>query len=76
MFLMTKNPFVFHLYTKICFRNITFQFSRSSTKHKNCCYRSSTILTAFVLLIVSRDLVFLRYLFFQPDCRNLGVSKV
>ena len=25
------------LYTKICFRNITFQFSRSSTKRKNCC---------------------------------------
>ena len=34
---MTKNPFVFLLYTKICFRNITFQFSRSLTKRKNCC---------------------------------------
>ena len=32
-----KNPFVFLLYTKICFRNITFQFSRSITKRKNCC---------------------------------------
>ena len=29
--------------------------------------RSSTILTAFVLLIVSRDLVFLRYLFLSFD---------
>ena len=30
-----KNPFVFHLYTKICFSS--FQSSRSSTKRKNCC---------------------------------------
>ena len=66
MFLMTKNPFVFLLYTKICFRNITFQFSRSLTKRKKIVIvRSSTILTAFALLIVSRDLVFLRRLFFR-----------
>ena len=37
MFLLTKNPFVFLLHTKICFRNITFQFSRSLTKRENCC---------------------------------------
>ena len=32
-----KNPFVFHLYTKICFVISSFQFSWSSTKRKNCC---------------------------------------
>ena len=52
---------VFHLYTKICFRNIIFQFSRSSMKcYSFCVVRLLTILTALVLLIVSSDLVLLR----------------
>ena len=59
-----KNPFVFLLYTKICFRNITFQFSRSLTKRKNCCCAIANYFDSFCF-IVSRDLVFLRCLFFH-----------
>ena len=50
---------------KFVFVISSFQFSRSSTKRKKNVVRSSIILTALVLLIVSRDLVLLRYLFFR-----------
>ena len=64
MFLMTKNPFVFLLYTKLCFRNITFQFSRSSTKRKNCSCAIVDYFDSFCFIDCARDLVLLRYLFF------------
>ena len=51
------------LYTKICFRISHFNFLGLQRSVKIVVVRSSTILTSFVLLIVSRDLVFLRYLF-------------
>ena len=57
MFLKIKNLFVFHLYTKIFFRNHInlLQFSRSLTKRKFLCCTMPTILTA--LFIVTRDSV-------------------
>ena len=64
MFLMIKNPFVSIYIPKFVFVISSFQFSRSSTKRKNCYWAMVRNLTALVSLIVSRDLVLLRYLFF------------
>ena len=76
MFLMIKNPFVFHLCTKICFRNTvsSFQFSRSSTKRKNCCCAIIDYFDSFSF-IVSRDLVLLRYLVFRLLTHSLTEGR-
>ena len=64
MFLMTKNPFVSFYVPKFVFVISHFNFLGLQRSVKIVVVRSSTILIAFVLLIVSSDLVFLRYLSF------------
>ena len=67
MFLMTKISLFSFYIPKFVFVNHHFNFLGLQRSVKIVVVQSSTILTAFVLLIVSRDLVLLRYVFFSFD---------
>ena len=60
---------------KFVFVISSFQVFRSSTKRKNCCCAIVDYLTALVLLIVSRDLAFLRCLFFRLLIQSLTEGR-